>query len=234
MFWNEMNFEKQKKPTKFLRAFRCFGSSGSLKTGIMSALQAAPPGGWSSPGAALAAVAADRLAVAVALLDDQADVGLHQLGDVHHLQTEGEPLSFAAGKKFDGPLRRETGGNQPFAFRRAALGPPRQSCRRWPAAPRTTGSARRGKPPAATARPACRRRRLPGSRPATARWGRRRPDTEAATRHSRGPIRTQESRLAGCPAKRSSTHSLESKLTFIYTIPPIVRHRVNIGKENSL
>lgn len=65
----------------------------------MSALQAAPPGGRSSPGAALAAVAADRLAVAVALLDDQADVGLHQLGDVHHLQTEGEPHSFAAGKK---------------------------------------------------------------------------------------------------------------------------------------
>lgn len=40
---------------------------------------------WFLPGTALAAVAADRLAVAVALLDDQADVGLHQLGDVHDL-----------------------------------------------------------------------------------------------------------------------------------------------------
>lgn len=39
-----------------------------------------------SPGAALAAVAADGLTVAVALLDDHADVGLHELGDVHDLQ----------------------------------------------------------------------------------------------------------------------------------------------------
>lgn len=39
-----------------------------------------------SPGAALAAVAADGLTVAVALLDDHADVGLHELGDVHYLQ----------------------------------------------------------------------------------------------------------------------------------------------------
>lgn len=42
--------------------------------------------GQSSPGAALAAVAADGLTVAVALLDDHADVGLHELGDVHDLQ----------------------------------------------------------------------------------------------------------------------------------------------------
>ena len=42
--------------------------------------------GRSSPGAALAAVAADGLAVAVALLDDHADVGLHELGDVHDLR----------------------------------------------------------------------------------------------------------------------------------------------------
>lgn len=42
--------------------------------------------GQSSPGTALTAVAADRLTVAVALLDDHADVGLHQLGDVHDLQ----------------------------------------------------------------------------------------------------------------------------------------------------
>lgn len=42
-----------------------------------------------SPGAALAAVAADGLTVAVALLDDHADVGLHQLGDVHDLQRGG-------------------------------------------------------------------------------------------------------------------------------------------------
>lgn len=51
---------------------------------------------WFLPGAALAAVAADRLTVAVALLDDQADVGLHQLGDVHHLQTEGSLFQLAA------------------------------------------------------------------------------------------------------------------------------------------
>lgn len=46
--------------------------------------------GRGSPGAALAAVAADRLTVAVALLDDHADVGLHQFGDVHDLQRRGE------------------------------------------------------------------------------------------------------------------------------------------------
>lgn len=142
-------------------------------------------------------MAADRLAVAVALLDDQADVGLHQLGDVHHLPTEGEPLSFADGEKVDGPFWRTNGGNKPFAFRRGALGLPRRSCRRWPAVPRTTGSARRGKPPAATARHACRWRWLPGSRPATAHWGRLHPDTEAATGHSGEPIRTQESQQAG-------------------------------------
>lgn len=34
----------------------------------------------------MAAVAADGLTVAVALLDDHADVGLHQFGDVHDLQ----------------------------------------------------------------------------------------------------------------------------------------------------
>lgn len=45
--------------------------------------------GRTSPGAALAAVAADGLTVAVALLDDHADVGLHQLGDVHDLQRWG-------------------------------------------------------------------------------------------------------------------------------------------------
>lgn len=45
--------------------------------------------GRSSPGATVAAVAADGLTVAVALLDDHADVGLHQLGDVHHLQRRG-------------------------------------------------------------------------------------------------------------------------------------------------
>lgn len=79
-------------------------------------LQAAPPGGRSSPGAALAAVAADRLGVAVALLDDQADVGLHQLGDVHHLQTEGEPLSFAAGKKWTGRCGGESGETNHLRF----------------------------------------------------------------------------------------------------------------------
>lgn len=42
--------------------------------------------GRSSPGAT---VAADGLTVAVALLDDHADVGFHQLGDVHHLQRRG-------------------------------------------------------------------------------------------------------------------------------------------------
>lgn len=31
-------------------------------------------------------MAADRLTVAVALLDDHANVGLHQLGNVHDLQ----------------------------------------------------------------------------------------------------------------------------------------------------
>lgn len=51
---------------------------------------------WILPGTALAAVAADRLTVAVALLDDQADVGLHQLGDVHDLQTEGSLFQLAA------------------------------------------------------------------------------------------------------------------------------------------
>lgn len=45
--------------------------------------------GRSSPGTTVAAVAADGLTVAVALLDDHADVGLHQLGDVHHLQRRG-------------------------------------------------------------------------------------------------------------------------------------------------
>ncbi len=34
----------------------------------------------------MAAVAADGLTVAVALLDYHADVGLHELGDVHDLQ----------------------------------------------------------------------------------------------------------------------------------------------------
>ena len=34
-------------------------------------------------------MAADGLAVAVALLDDHADVGFHQLGDVHDLWTRG-------------------------------------------------------------------------------------------------------------------------------------------------
>lgn len=43
--------------------------------------------GQSSPGATLAPMAADRLTVAVALLDDHADVRLHELGDVHDLQT---------------------------------------------------------------------------------------------------------------------------------------------------
>lgn len=38
-----------------------------------------------SPVAALAAVATDGLTVAVALLDDHANVGLHQLSDIHHL-----------------------------------------------------------------------------------------------------------------------------------------------------
>lgn len=40
----------------------------------------------SSPGATLALMAAHRLTVAVAFLHDHADVGLHQLGDVHDLQ----------------------------------------------------------------------------------------------------------------------------------------------------
>lgn len=53
-------------------------------------------GVWFLPGTALAAVAADRLTVAVALLDDQADVGLHQLGDVHDLQREGSLIQSAA------------------------------------------------------------------------------------------------------------------------------------------
>lgn len=42
--------------------------------------------GESSPGTTLAAVAADRLTIAVAFLDNHADVGLHQLGNVHDLQ----------------------------------------------------------------------------------------------------------------------------------------------------
>lgn len=63
-----------------------------------------PFGGWgglrflwgyysASPGATLAAAAADGLAVAVALLNDHADVSLHQLGDVHHLRVRGERTS---------------------------------------------------------------------------------------------------------------------------------------------
>ena len=41
-----------------------------------------------SPGAALAAVAAERLGVAVAFHHHHADVGLHQFSDVHHLEGE--------------------------------------------------------------------------------------------------------------------------------------------------
>lgn len=51
--------------------------------------------GQSSPGATLAPAAADRLRVAVALLDDHADVRLHELGDVHDLRTRrGATMNF--------------------------------------------------------------------------------------------------------------------------------------------
>lgn len=52
--------------------------------------------GRRSPGAALAAVAADGVTVAVALLDDHADVGLHQLGDVHDLQARKRRSRYAS------------------------------------------------------------------------------------------------------------------------------------------
>lgn len=80
--------------------------------------------GQRSPGAALAAVAADGLAVAVALLDDHADVRLHELGDVHDLRARRGATVKLYGSTLERPGASEV-TNQPSASRTAAPGPPR-------------------------------------------------------------------------------------------------------------
>lgn len=159
-------------------------------TGVSARPSAAHPAsghkvkGRSSPGATVAAVAAYGLTVAVALLDDHADVGLHQLGDVHDLQRKRKRSVF----KIKGQcfvlicIRAEFElkflSYEPFAFQRPALGPPRRSCRRWAAALRTRESVHTGKPPEATAPRACTPIWPRGSRPTTGRRGTHRHDSK--------------------------------------------------------